>query len=242
MSSGIYSALSGAKARMEMLDTISDNLSNFKTAGFKKGQAIFETMLQEAGSGPKAAGVVFTELKGGFTDFGQGPLIRTGVPLHLGIEGEGFFKIRDQAGNFLYTRQGSFRRDFENNLVTGSGLAVVDEAGKPINLPGSDFEIDEQGNVTLESGEVKRIPLFTFGDNSRMVRLGTGSFSPAAGEQDRLVEKSKIYQGQLEESNVKIMEEMGRMMEATRAFEASQKMLKTFDSLAAQADELGSVG
>lgn len=242
MSSGLYSALSGATARLQLMDTISDNLANLKTAGFKKGINRFESLLDEAKAGPAATGVNYSRLEEGFSDFGQGPLIKTGVPMHLGIEGEGFFKARDEAGNILYTRQGIMRRDTAGNLLTGSGLQVLDESGQPLNLPGENLTIDERGNASTEGGGVVRIPLFAFDNPADMQRVGSGLFAAAPGAQDRLVAEPQIHQGQIEESNVSMMEETTRMMEALRAFEACQKMMKTYDTLAAKADEIGSVG
>ncbi|BCR06613.1 flagellar basal-body rod protein FlgF [Desulfuromonas versatilis] len=241
MSSGLYSALSGATSRLQLMDTISDNLANLKTSGFKKGINRFESLLEEAKAGPTATGVNYARLQEGFSDFGQGTLVKTGVPLHLGIEGEGFFKVRDEGGNILYTRQGIMRRDAEGNLLTGSGLQVLDESGKPLNLPGETLTIDERGNATTEAGVV-RIPLFAFESPGQMQRVGSGLFVAASGAQDRLVDEPRLYQGQLEESNVSMMDETTRMMEALRAFEACQKMIKTYDTLAAKADEIGSVG
>ncbi|PLX84477.1 MAG: flagellar basal-body rod protein FlgF [Desulfuromonas sp.] len=241
MSSGVYGVLSGAKARMQMLDTISDNLSNAQTVGFKKGQAVFEARLEAARSGLAARGVDYARIEEGFTDFTQGALSRTNVPLHLAIDGEGFFKVQDAGGSVFYTRQGNLRLDTGGGLLTADGLQMLDDEGRPIALPRPDVEIDEEGNVFLDDGEMKKIPLYTFDDLSILKRQGGGMFvaDPAAVEQR--VAEPRIYRGQLEDANINLMQEMGQMVDSMRVFEACQKMLKTYHDLAGKANELGIV-
>ncbi len=242
MSSGIYSALTGARTRMEMMDIISDNLANVKTAGFKRGQGSFQSLLDEAKVGPRATGINYARLQDGFTDQSQGVLTPSGVPTHLAIEGEGFFKLRDQAGTIFFSRQGNFTRDGQNNLVTNSGLQVLGEGDAPLNLSGASFSVEQDGTINLESGETSRIPVYGFADTAVLQRHGGGMFVLGDGSgQATQLERPTLMQGQLEESNVQMVVEMGKMMEAMRAFEANQKMMKTFDSLAAKASELGSL-
>ncbi len=243
MSSGLYSAMSGAMARMKLMDTISDNLSNVKTVGFKRGQDAFAGILEQAQTGREIKGINFTEIKQGFTDFDQGMFNRTGVSTHLGIEGEGFFKVRDDNGNEFYTRQGNFHVDRVGNLKTASGMDVIGDDRRPILLPRSNVEIDERGMANLGNGELKKIPLFQFEDKSQLARRGNGLFIPVSEDvTPKIVEEPRIYQGQLEEANVNMMIEMARMMEANRAFEACQRMMKTFDDLSSKANDIGLVG
>ena len=151
MSSGIYSALSGAKARMEVLDTISHNMANMKTSGFKKGRTVFEAVLSEAQSGNGTTGVNFTKLHEGFSDFSSGLITGTDQPFDMAISGEGFFKVRDEQGNFFYTRQGNFNPNAEGNLVAAGGFKLLDEGCEPIVLEGSTVTIDEDGPIRTAS-------------------------------------------------------------------------------------------
>ena len=240
MSSGIYSALSGAISRLERMDTISDNLSNANTIGFKKGQNVFEPILEAARvSSSQEKGIDFARLIGGFTDFSQGTLTRTNVPLNLAIEGDGYFKVKDGEGNFSYTRQGNFRLNQDGVLMTGDGFLVMDDRNRPITLADADVMIDEQGNVDMGNGQIVKLPLYRFDRTSDIVREGGGRFVPKSGTDPILVENPRIYQGQLEESNVSMMQEMGKMMDNMRVFEACQKMLKTFNKIADKTNEIG---
>lgn len=241
MSSGIYSALSGAKARMELLDTISHNMANMKTAGFKKGRTVFDAVLSEAQSGNGTKGINFTKLQEGFSDFSAGLITNTGQPYDLAIAGEGFFKVRDEQGNFFYTRQGNFNPDPEGNLVISGGLKLVDEGGVPIVIEGSEMTIGEDGTIQMASGASKKIPLYQVTDTTQLERIGGSVFTLKGGEAS-LLETPKVLQGSIEESNVNIMQEMAQMVEGMRIFETSQRAIKTYDNLAAKVNELGIIG
>lgn len=245
MSSGQYSALSGAMSRMSLMDSISDNLSNNKTVGFKRSQVVFEATLADAQNLHSNAALSLTRAKEGLTDYGQGPLIKSGVPTHVAIDGPGFFKVQEDADTFCYTRQGNFRMDENGHMVNGANMKVLGEDGKPIILDNPDVLIDENGNIQMESGDVKKLPIYVFDDQSVMQRKGGGLFSVSKEDirafEQRVAEPT-IYQGQLEDSNVNMMQEMGKMIESMRAFEACQKMLKNYNSLAEKAVQLGKVG
>ena len=245
MSSGQYSALSGAMSRMSLMDSISDNLSNNKTVGFKRSQVVFEATLADAQNLHSNAALSLTRAKEGLTDYGQGPLIKSGVPTHVAIDGPGFFKMQEDADTFCYTRQGNFRMDENGHMVNGANMKVLGEDGKPIILDNPDVLIDENGNIQMESGDVKKLPIYVFDDRSVMQRKGGGLFSVSKEDirafEQRVAEPT-IYQGQLEDSNVNMMQEMGKMIESMRAFEACQKMLKNYNSLAEKAVQLGKVG
>lgn len=240
MSSGLYSVLSGAAARMKQMDTISDNLSNANTVGFKKGQAVFEGLLEGVASETERRGIDFAFIREGFSDFEQGALNNTGVSLHLGINGEGFFKVRDDAANEFYTRKGTMQMDRDGNLVTSSGLMLLDDKSNPIKLDNSDPLIDETGHIQRGDGRTIKIPLYTFADSAQLQRHSGGLFSLTGGE-EKLVERPMVLQGQIEASNVNLMQEMGRMIEAMRVFEACQKMMKNHDNLAEKANRLGAL-
>lgn len=242
MSSGIYSAMSGAVARMNRMDTISDNLSNSRTAGFKGGQSTFEGILERTQAGIETRGINLAEVRQGFTDFGQGALTPTGVGTHLGIEGEGFFRVRGADGEDLYTRQGNFNLNSLGQLVNGAGMNVLDDAGQPIVLPSPDVEIDERGRVNV-GGDFRQIAVVAFADQAGLERRGDGLFAANGnGPGPQPVAAPVVHQGKIEESNVNMMAEMVHMVEANRAFEACQRMMRTFDDLSSKANEIGLLG
>lgn len=243
--SGKYSALSGALSRLKLMDSISDNLANNKTVGFKKSQVAFEARLADARAVRGNQILSLTDIKEGFTDYSQGPLIRTGIPTNVAIDGEGFFKVQDLEGEIHYTRQGNFHIDPAGILTTSAGMHVLGENRRPIILPSPDVSIDERGRIMLEGGETVQLPIYDFTDSSVLERIGGGLFKVSKEnikDFEELVPEPNIVQGQIEDSNVNMMQEMGKMIEANRAFEACQKMLKNYSTLDSKAIELGRIG
>jgi len=245
MNRGTYIALSGAIVRQRMMDTVSNNLANNETVGFKKGQSVFKVMLERAATGDTVERVNLAEIEEGFTDFSQGNLSPSGVPTHIAIQGEGLFKVLDDNGGIYYTRQGNLRLDSEGRLINSQGMSLAGEDGRPIVLADPEITITEDGTILQKDGQRTRIPLYTFDDYSVLVRQGGGQFSVPEGREQELevrVKEPHIFQGQLEGSNVNLMQEMNHMVESTRIFEACQKMLKTYHTLASEANKLGSLG
>lgn len=244
MSSGTYTALSGALVRERLMDTISHNLANNQTVGFKKGQAVFKTVLEQASNGRTIERLNLAEIEEGFTDFSQGTLMPTQIATHLGIDGPGFFKVQDEAGNLYYTRQGNMRLDDQGRMINSQGMLLLGEDQRPIVLPDPEVTISQNGTVLLADGQTRRIPLYTFEDMSVLQRNGGNLFQVENGREDQLevrVADPEILQAHLENANINLMEEMSRMVEATRVFEACQKMLKTYHALAEKANQLGTL-
>jgi flagellar basal body rod protein FlgG len=238
----MYAALSASIARMQSLEVTTNNLANTSTHGFKRDRQEFESLFRDATQNLAGNGINFVRIQKNVTDFTQSELVATDNPLDLAIEGEGFFKLQGD-GRTYFSRRGSFARNAEGQLVNAAGWKVVDEKNQPIAVPDpKTLTIDERGNMSGAEGEAGTIPLFTVDDRSRLRKEGSGSFSPAPGQEERLVETPRILQKRLESSNVQPLQEMARMIEGLRAFEACQKVLKTYGSLASKADELGSVG
>ncbi len=237
MSSGIYSALSGAVAQMQRLDVISNNLANIDTVGFKQDRLRFESLLKGAVVNG-GRGIDLVRVADSSPDLSQGTLRSTGNPLDVAIDGEGYLRVEGPQG-VLYTRQGSLQLDGEGFLRTASGLKVLGESG-PLSLPDAEVLIDEEGRIFHEGSEVGRLSLYLPGAG-RLEKRGEGTFALSGGEAVE-AEGARLLQGSQELSNVNPLREMAHLMETLRAFEAYQKMMKTYGNLAAKADELGSVG
>lgn len=243
MSSGIYSALTGARSRLALMDTISQNLSNGQTPGFKKAMATFEAQLDQARHPQPTSMLSLVNIQEGFTDPTQGTLRNTGMPTHLAINGQGYFRVQNQDDTVFYTRQGAFHIDPEGYLLTSNDMKVLGEKDEPIQLEAAIELIDTDGTIRLVNGESMRLPIYTVADTAALQRNGGSLFYLAPEDQALVTEMAEpdVLQGRLEESNVQLMQEMSRMMEALRTFEACQKMIKTYNTLATKRNELGTV-
>lgn len=151
----MFAGLSGVLVHQARMDVVGNNLSNVNTIGFKEARTSFQDTLYqtiEAGSAPQTGGLGGTNpkqvglgvsLRSVDILHSQGSLERTGQPLDLAIEGDGMFVLSDGSGIF-FSRDGSFRLDAQNNLVSsGTGLrvqgwpaqdGVVDAVGTPTDV------------------------------------------------------------------------------------------------------------
>jgi flagellar hook protein FlgE len=120
--SSFYTALSGLQADTTALDVVGDNLANMNTQGFKTNTVAFEDAMNEANAQLQiGAGVGQTLSDRNFT---QGNITSTGQPLDLAIQGSGFFIVQNQAGQTMYTRDGSFKLNSQGELVDANGDMV----------------------------------------------------------------------------------------------------------------------
>ncbi len=242
MSSGLYSALSASLVKMQSLEVTTNNLANANTHGFKRDRQEFAALFRDATQDLAGRGINFVRIEKNVTDFTQAETVVTENPLDLAIEGEGFFKLQD-GPRMVLSRRGNFQRNGAGQLVNDSGWKVVDEKNKPIVVPDPrTLTIDEGGRMAGSEGDAGVIPLFTVADLRELRKEGDGSFTVPPDMTFLPVDQPRILQKRLETSNVQPLQEMAHMIENLRAFEAYQKVLKTYGNLASRADDLGSVG
>jgi len=211
------------------MDVIANNVANLNTTGFKRETVAFDSYLVQPT--PKDS-FEFVLDEGTYRDIAQGSFITTGNPLDVAIQGSGYFPVQTDAG-VRYTRSGSFQLDFEGNLVTSSGEKVLDGGNQVINFPSDarDILIGGDGTISAKSGagsavtEVGRLAAFEFKDEQALVSVGSGFYR--AVESPEVSETAQLMQGAVEQSNVKGIEEMTRMIEVSRAYQRVARLLET---------------
>ncbi len=240
MSSGKYGAISGAVARMQMLNNISVHLAAAKTPGYKKGMVTFEAALGEAVSGMATKGTNFSHLTAPEIDFSPGHIEHSGDPLDLAINGDGFFQIQLSDGSLAFTRNGNFQLNSDGKLVDVNGNPVMGTGGE-LTLTSPDVDISSDGSIWSEGEKIGQIALYQFSDKKVLQRSGDDMFKAGDGTQPELVENPQMIQGSLEGSNIDMMKSMVRMTTNLRAFEATEKALKIYSDMDGKAAELGSI-
>ncbi len=266
MMRSLYTAASGMTTQQAMVDSISNNISNVNTTGFKKERLEFKSLLyetmKEAGSVENGGSPVNLQVGHGVKyvasvkQFGQGTFIKTDNPLDLMVEGKGFFVIRDMNGQEKFTRNGALKLS-----VMEDGIKVTNEEGMPyLNVDGeeiifedinaSELMIDTSGNFSImENGEVRnleqKIQLVQFRNPQGLKSSGGTLFAATEASGEKMVEGdaddielSTIRQGGLEASNVAAVEEMVKLIVAQRAYELNSKAIQTSDDMLGQANQL----
>jgi flagellar basal-body rod protein FlgF len=240
MTSGIYSALSGAVAKVQQLEVTLHNLANVNNTGFKAGRVTFESLMDNNMQN-RGQGMNFVRTAVCYNDFSQGDIEKTDLSLDLAIQGQGFFKVAGENG-FLYTRQGNFRLDNQGNLVTSeSGLQVVGEEG-PLNLPHSDVLINNEGIVIADGARIGRLTVYEVPENQDLIRKGDGLWELKPGVTDRPSDNALILQGNLERSNANPLLLTTELIETKRAYAAYMNTMKIFSQIGEKTNEIGKIG
>ena len=181
MMRALYSAATGMIAQQYNMDTISNNLANVDTAGFKGNFARFQDLIYQniqspgAPIGPSIVPVgqqVGLGVKVGSSEkiFTQGSLLQTGNPLDTAIEGDGFFQVTLPDGTTAYTRDGSFKQDANGAVVTADGYFLQPQITIPQNAIPNTFQIGSDGTVTVASPRQRSVDAATRADHARALR------------------------------------------------------------------------
>lgn len=251
MMRSLWSAATGMIAQQLNIDTISNNLANVNTIGFKKSRAEFEDLIYQthkiAGSITQGDVRVPTGIQVGMgvrpttvhKFFSQGDYQNTSNPLDMAIEGEGFFQV--QVGDEVaYTRAGAFKLNQDGTVVSANGYVLQPEFTVPAET--KHISITEGGTITAldANGEelaTADIPLYTFINPAGLEARGKNLYTPteASGEategEPGVDNTGTIAQGFLEMSNVEVVEEMVGMIVGQRAYEVNSKAIQTSDAM-----------
>ncbi|VVE88274.1 flagellar hook protein FlgE [Pandoraea bronchicola] len=169
-------ALSGINAINQSLETISQNISNVETNGYKSGRTQFASAMAEA----QAAGVKVDGTR--YSVGASGSLRNSGDRLHQAIQGGGFFVLKETNGQRVYSRVGDFGVDKDSKLVDGNGRSVQGFAQGQSNV--SDVTIDKRPVAALPSTAINVAGRLPSTLPTAPGRLGETSvtFRDAAGE------------------------------------------------------------
>lgn len=214
------------------MDMIANNLANASTTAYKSEQMIFEEYLVEVENAGVTSSMTFVIDKGLARDVSIGRFEVTGGQLDIAVDGPGYLAVETPSGE-RYTRNGHLRLDAEGRLVTTDGQAVLDNNSRPITLnpEDGDLSIAGDGTISVKGAErIARLKLVEF-DNPRLLeKEGAGLYGPGT-ETPRTAEKSKIVQGALESSNVQPILEMSRMIDVSRTYQATARLLDRSEDL-----------
>ncbi|MBD3319598.1 MAG: flagellar basal-body rod protein FlgG [Chitinivibrionales bacterium] len=249
----MYTAATGMECQQLYMDTISHNLANVNTSGFKRQKIEFQDLMYQTlrepgvrnfeGSMAPSGIEVGLGVRTAATNriFEQGSLNQTSNPLDLALEGDGFYQVYLPDGGIAYTRDGSFKLSSDGTLVTSEGFFLEPQIVIPEGA--QEITIDAQGKVSVllagedTSTEIGQIELARFINPSGLKAIGGNLFVetdssgvPIIGLPGEL-NMGFIKQGYAEASNVQIVEEMVNMITAQRAFEIVSKSIQVSEDM-----------
>lgn len=262
MDRSLHTASTGMIAQQTNIDVISHNLANMNTTGFKKATAHFSTLFSQVVRAPGARlsdgsispnGVqvgLGVELASTAKNFTMGSLQNTGNSLDLAIEGDGFLQVQMPDSTIAYTRAGDLSINGQSGeLVTKQGYSLFPAINVGNDI--KDITISEDGMVSVTRGsnardadQVGTIRLARFVNPGGLVELSDNLYqetlaSGVAFEGNPMGEGfGQLRQGFLEQSNVKVVEEIVNMISAQRAYEANSNVIRASDEMLRQANNI----
>lgn len=225
MESPLIIAMSRQMASRDQVESIANNIANMNTNAFKGERTVFNKYLTPDNG---TAQMTFPKYVGIHRDTAAGPINATGNPLDVALRGDGFMVIQTPQGP-RYTRDGHFNINSQNQLVTGRNLPVLGDADQPIVIPPgtADITITEGGSISADGQQIAKLKLVGFDNLQRLQRTGDGLYTTDAAPQPAT--KTDVLQGNLEGANVQPILEITKMIEASRVYQSSQKVINSED-------------
>ena len=224
MENSLTIALSRQSVLSRQMDVIATNLANLETAGFKAENMIFTELLEQTAEGEVLSLVHDVSF---VRDLSEGPMVGTQSPLDLAIHGQGYFVVDTPDGE-RYTRHGVFQLDDGGQIVTTEGHPVLNSGGAPIAVPldTSSITITRDGTISADAQEIGQIKLVSFESPQALSKIGSGLYE-AIDQTPTTDPDSEVLQGMVENSNVKGVVEMTRMIDTVRSYQAAAKLADT---------------
>lgn len=211
---------------MERLETITENLANNVTPGYRRAFPVsksFDQTLTSAKAAKPSAAI----------DFSSGAIKETGNPFDFAINGDGFFAV-GKAGKEFYTRNGHFTIGPNGTLMTDYGLNVLSNGSTEIrvqrDVDTSKLTVDSAGNLKAGDQSIGQLKLVQFPDPKALDRVGSTLFAKPQGMEPPKTQGVSVMNRSLEGSNTIIFEEMANMMMCMKNYETCNRMLKAQDA------------
>jgi flagellar basal-body rod protein FlgF len=230
MDSGYYAAMTGLVARTQALDTAAGNLANAQTPGYRAEREFFRSVLLGPDALDSQLGQTvnnFGLLGGDRISTAQGALQQTGNPLDLAIEGQGFFMFQTPNGP-RYTRDGSFHRAQNGQLVTQAGEPLLTATGQTILLPPGEVSVGGDGSISVAGGVVATVGVVTFPEGTDLTPEGANRYVAPQGVAPAQANDATVHEGALEAANQDVVQGSLDLIMMQRQAEMMQRALTVF--------------
>lgn len=256
----LWTAKTGLDAHQISMDVITNNLANVSTNGYKRTRPVFEDLIYQTLRQPGTASSQATTVPSGLmigtgvraigTEhiLTQGSVLSTENPLDLAIQGNGYFQVQKPDGTLAYTRDGSFTKDANGQIVTANGYPL----SPPITIPSNAISVSittdgivsySQAGVTAPT-QVGNIQLANFVNSGGLQNAGQNLFLETASSGTATPNTpgtngvGLVSQGFVETSNVNVAEELVNMIVAQRGYEMNSKAITTSDQMLSRLTQL----
>jgi flagellar basal-body rod protein FlgF len=233
MSTGIWSAASGAAGQSTVLDVAANNIANASTPGFRADRAVFRRELSKAvqrtGTAPS---LQYSLVRSVEPDMRGGAIVSTGRPLDVAFRGpEPLFVVSTKGGD-RYTRSGSIRVSPDGTLTSSDGNPYLGPDRRTIKVSAqSTLGINRDGSIVVDGTVTNQKLLTVRFDNPRgLEKEGQVLLRarPDAGKSH--VVEADLEPNALEMSNASALEGMTGLVTATRQFDMLARVIEAFST------------
>jgi flagellar basal-body rod protein FlgG len=256
MNDALYIAATGMQSQQLSVDTIANNMANATTPGFKRGRVSFQDLMYReptAAALPDTAGVASAVHGSGvgvssvLKFFGAGELTPSDNPLDLAVRGDGFLEVQLADGSTAYWRGGALQVTAEGWLANADGNVLKPQI--QVGRDGRPWAITSDGHVSGRDSagrafELGRLDLHTFANPSGLKALGGNLYRPTDDSGESIMTRpgvdgaATLVQGAQEQANVKLVDEMVKLMMAQRAYEMNVKVIQAADEMLGMSNNL----
>jgi flagellar basal-body rod protein FlgF len=241
MQPSLYVSLSGQMAMMRRLETLSHNVANVTTAGFRAEEIKFDQLVSQKTDSPTA----FVSAGETFISRDAGEVTRTDNPLDVAVNGKAWLAFQSPDGP-VYTRDGRMTMTPEGELRTLNGYPVLDVGGAPLQLNpnGGAPAIASDGTITQGNVQAGALGLFTIPEQANLTRFENSGVIPNMAAEPALdFSRVGVLQGFMEQANVNPVSEISRLIQIQRSFDAiSNTMSQSEQTLSSAIKTLGETG
>ncbi|MHA4867418.1 flagellar basal-body rod protein FlgF [Duganella sp. PWIR1] len=238
----VYTAMTGARHVMEQQATVSNNLANATTTGFRAQLDTFRAVPVVSEGLPTRAFVTDSTVG---SDWRAGPIETTGRALDIAIRDQGWIAVQSADGSEAYTRNGSLKVTENGILQTSSGQTVIGDGGPITVPPDTNVTIASDGTISVIANDFQPGPSNTLGriklvnpDTKNLLRGDDGLFRQADGTPAQNDATVRVVDGALEGSNVSPVDSMVNMISLARQFEMQMSLMKNAENNAAKATQI----
>ncbi len=228
MLTGLHVGLSAQIALQKRLETLSHNVANMNTTGFRSDEVRFESVLANAGD----KSIAYSSTGDTFLSRISGAIVKTDNPLDVAVAGEGWLGISTASGT-AYTKDGRMTMRESGALVSVNGNPVLDNGGSGISLDpnGGPASISRDGAILQSGRQIATLGLFQLDPAAKLVRGENASVIPdkPATPVANFIQNG-IVQGSIENANVNPVSEMTRLITVQRNFEQITSALETSET------------
>lgn len=225
---GLYTAASALQVGVEQQEVTAANIANSSVPGYRERGLVFESFDRVLGRAtPPTGDIVGADTARVYTNFRPGSIEKTGNPYDLAVAEPNLFFVLNGPNGPIYTRNGSFQRAANGQIVSQGGYVLQGDNG-PLTVPNETIKsyIAEDGQLYTDGQPTGRVRLVSFGNLSQLTPVGPTLFSAPqeAGLQNA---SGRVLQGHRETSNVQPAEAMVKMILGNRYYEAAQRAMRS---------------